>query len=89
MVRIIKQPRWAFWRYEETYEFEVPSAPAGLIERIVSFYGRRGVRDLVREHMTVRFSRGAFFGSVFSPIERHHKQDVVVRVTEQDGACIL
>jgi hypothetical protein len=34
---------------ERTYEFEMPSAFAELLEHIVSFYVRRQIRDLVRD----------------------------------------
>jgi hypothetical protein len=53
MVGVIKQLRWAFWKYEETHEFEVPSVSDGLIERIVAFYSRRRIRDLVTDQTTI------------------------------------
>jgi hypothetical protein len=89
MVKVIKQPRRAFWRYEETYEFDIPSASDELIERIVSFYSRRRICNLVRDQTTIRFSRGSTLGSLFSPIEHHHKQEVFVTVTERDGTATV
>jgi hypothetical protein len=90
MVRIIKQPRWAFWRYEETHEFEAPSVSEGLIEqRTAPSYSRPRVLDLVTDETAVRFSRGSTFGSLFSPSERHYKQNLVVTVTQRDGAATV
>lgn len=85
MVTIIKQPRWAFRTYEEVYEFDTLLGSATLFERIAEFYSTRRLRGVVREATELRFSRGSIFGSLFIPIERYHKQDVSIRVTEQDG----
>ena len=49
----------------------------------------RRIRNLVKGQTTVRFSRGSAFGSLFSPSERHHKQDVVVTVTERDDTATV
>jgi hypothetical protein len=84
MVTVIKQPRWAFKTYEEVYEFDTAVGIAPLLERITEFYLARGARGIVREPSELRFSRGSVFGSLFLPIERYHKQDVSVGVTEQD-----
>ncbi len=89
MVKIIKQPRWAFWSYEETYEFDASASSADLMERIVSFYAQQRVRNLVRESATIRFSRGSVLGSLFSPSERHHKQDVTISLTERDAGSAV
>ncbi len=90
MIKTIKQPRWAFWRYEETYEFDAPGTFTDLIERIVSFYAQQRVRNLVRESATIRFSRGSVIGSLFSPSERHHKQEVTISLTERGvGSAVV
>lgn len=89
MVKILKQPRWAFWKYEETYEFTAPPPSTDLIERIASFYAPQRIRNLVREPMSVRFSRGSVIGSLFSPIERHHKQDVTISLTHRDDGTAV
>lgn len=81
MVKIIKQPRWAFWRYEETYEFETPVTSSDLIDRIESFYAQQRIRNLVKEPRVIRFSRGSVLGSLFSMSERHHRQDVTISTT--------
>jgi len=85
MVTIIKQPGWAFRTYEEVYEFDTPLGSKPLFDRIAEFYSSRRLRGVVREASELRFSRGSVLGSLFSPIERHHKQDVFVRVNEHDG----
>src|SRR2546425_11285752 len=85
MVNVIKQPRWAFRTYEEVFEFVAALPAASLLEKIATFYAARRLRGVVRDAAELRFSRGSVFGSLFIPVERYHKQDVSIRVTEHDG----
>ena len=89
MVRIIKQPGWIFRRYQEVYDFDVTSAAQPVIEKILSFYAMRNVRDVVHEGLAVRFSAGSTIGSLLSPFEQHHKRDVTIRVTPCDGRATV
>ena len=89
MVRIIKQPSWIFRRYQEVYEFDAPSVAEPLIEKVLSFYAMRHVRNVVREGMDIRFSDGSIIGSLLSPWERHHKRNVSIRVAERDGRATV
>jgi hypothetical protein len=85
MVRVIKQPRWAFRNYEEVYEFDAALPAATLLDRILAFYSTRRLRAVVRDVAELRFSRGSVLGSLFVPSERYHKQDVSIRVAEENG----
>ena len=89
MVRIIKQPSWIFRRYQEVYEFDVTSVTESLIEKILSFYSMRKVRDVDREGAAIRFSAGSTVGSLLSPFEQHHKRVVSIRVTQREGGATV
>jgi len=89
MVRIIKQPTWIFKRYQEVYDFDVALATEPLIEKILTFYAMRNVRDVVCEGAAVRFSAGSTIGSLLSPFEQHHKREATIRVTLCDGQATV
>lgn len=78
MVQVLRWPRWVFWKYRETYRFEVDREPQHVKHKILSFYRSRPVRGLSLAVNSIRFQRGTLFGSFFSPIERHHRQEVLV-----------
>jgi hypothetical protein len=78
MAQVLTQPRWAFWKYQEAYRFEVQREAKHVKHKILSFYRSRPTRGLSLSANSIRFQRGTLFGSFFSPIERHHRQEVVV-----------
>ena len=78
MAQVKTQPRWAFWKYREAYRFEVRREAKQVKHKILGFYRSRPIRGLSLSANTIRFQRGTLFGSFFSPIERHHRQEVTV-----------
>ena len=78
MAQVLTRPRWAFWKYEEAFRFEIQREAKHVKHKILAFYLSRPIRGLSLSVNTIRFRRGSLFGSFFSPIERHHRQEVFV-----------
>lgn len=80
MVTIVKQNRFSLWRFQEIYEFPLPPGCRRPIEKILSFYKTRALRNLAAEQDSLQFSRGSVWGSIFNPNESRTKQDVSIRI---------
>jgi hypothetical protein len=80
VVRVLSQPRWAFWKYDETYEFDLDVAGPEVSKRIAAFYQTKGATAGDTQGPAALFTRGSIPGSLFSPVERHHKQTCSVTV---------
>ena len=87
MAQVLTRPRWAFWKYEEAFRFEIQREGKHVKHKILAFYLSRPIRGLSLSVNTIRFRRGSLFGSFFSPIERHHRQEVIVE-WQMSGALI-
>jgi hypothetical protein len=82
MIEILTQPKWAFWRYKEAYRFQTHLPTELARDRIRDFFISRSTRNLLVSENTVQFIRGSLLGSIFSWIERHHKQEVQIDIED-------
>jgi uncharacterized protein (DUF58 family) len=87
MVTIVKQSRFAFWRFREIYRFPLPRGLRRPLEKILAFYQTRPLRQVVAEPQSLRFTRGTVLASIFHPSERRIKQDVFIEIADGMVTC--
>src|ERR1041385_824720 len=87
MVKIVKQPKFSFWKYREIYQFDLPSRSHNPLDQILEFYTKAAVRNLKAESHDIHFSRGSIKGSLFSPSECRHQQDVSIQIFGRQVTC--
>ncbi len=86
MVEVVYRSRWLKRHDKQGYAFETEASLASARAGIASFFRDLKVRDLVVDEESISCRRGSMWGSVFSFVERHLKQEIVVALSELPNA---
>lgn len=87
MVTIVKQARFSFWRFRETYRFPLPPGRGDSLQRILAFYKTRPLKNVSADAESLRFRRGSIlFGLWFSNHPRA-RQNVFIRIADGMVHC--
>jgi len=82
MPKILEQPRWSFWKFQEVYEVEVTGDVAQVREFAAAFFRRTPVVDFTSEPDGFSFYRSSGWRGLLSVSERKLRHEVSVAVRQ-------
>ena len=82
MPKILEQPRWSFWKFQEVYEVEVTGDVAQVREYAGEFFRRNRALDFNTEPDGFSFQRSSGWRGLFSVSERKLRHEVSVAVQQ-------
>jgi uncharacterized protein (DUF58 family) len=87
MVTIVKQLGFSFWRFREIYQFPLPPGNGKPIERILAFYRRGPLENLVVQSDGLRFNRGDIPHALWFANHPRARQSASIRVVDGIVTC--
>jgi len=82
MPKILEQPRWSFWRFQEVYEVEVTGDVLQVREFAADFFRRTPIVDFTSEPDGFSFYRSSGWRGLLSVSERKLRHEVSVAVQQ-------
>ena len=87
MPKILEQPRWSFWKFQEVYEVDVPGDVAQVRDFATAFFRRTPAVDFTSEPDGFSFYRSSGWRGLLSVSERKLRHEVSV-TTQQNLAQV-
>ncbi|HEX5223308.1 MAG TPA: DUF58 domain-containing protein [Verrucomicrobiae bacterium] len=82
MPKILEQPRWSFWKFQEVYEVEVTGDVLQVRAYAAEFFRKTPALDFSHEQDGFRFQRSSGWRGLFSVSERKLRHEVSVAVQQ-------